>query len=734
MSDHTSPLLPPEGEGEKRPGAPDHQDSPSLIHQNTAGILLTLIGALCLIASIWYTSARVVAQSDYNCTAPYRVDETLPTGARWEWCWEQRFNEGVILHDVYFTPPGGPRRLVLATASVSQIHVPYDDNGGRFHDVSDFGLGSQFLLTLNQGECPNGALIPWGGRNVICKQIAQRGYAQKYYSQRELQGWQLSFWSIGSSGDYNYIAQWNFNDDGSIVPTMGAAGKLQRYGVDERYGWRTQAANRIPISHYHNYWFKLDFDIDGLGNDQAQEIQFNPADNNQRREISVEPILTETARDHDPNVQRSWRVIDTVTRNGDGRPISYHIEALDSGHQFNGPAYEPFTFHDIYITRAKACERYASHNPTTGGCASDASTFVNGEDVNGQDVVIWYGISYHHLPRDEDEGTMNVHWSSFTLSPRDWTSTNPLDTRTNQGPTSTPTATQMPPTATPTLTPTVTATTSGEVCTNLVTNPGFELTTGWTFGPTPRQAAYVNAPVLSGTRAARMGITRPDDNIEAYSSVYQMLDLPATSGTLRLSYWERQQRIGAEELADYRESLLLNEEFGVLRALNRTSAIDTGWYLRTFDVTSFAGQRVALYFNVYNNGAGSVLSNVIDDVSLALCDNAIPDAGLKVEPQYVTLLDTDLPLTVPISVSAVSPSAPLNWQAAESTAWLTMTASSGSTPGVVDLLVGKVEGEEVASSGTITFTASEPYNSTALVEVTVLRGLNEQMFLPAIQQ
>lgn len=710
-------------------------------HQNTAGIALTLIGAFILIASIWYTSARVIAQSDYNCTAPYRIDETLPTGARWEWCWEQRFNEGVVLHDVYFTPPGGPRRLVLATASVAQIHVPYDDNGGRFHDTSDFGLGGPFLDTLAPSECPNGTLIPYNGRNVICKQTEQRGSAQRYTrggTRRELQGWQLSFYSVGMSGDYNYITDWIFKDDGSIEPTIGAAGKLQRYGLDERYGWRTQAANRIPISHYHNYWFKLDFDIDGLGNDLAQEIQFNPADSNQRREIAVESILTETARDHDPNVQRSWRVLDTVTRNVDGRPISYHIEALDSGHQFNGPVYEPFTFHDIYITRAKACERFASHNPTTGGCASDASSFVNGEDVNGQDVVVWYGITFHHLPRDEDEGIMNIHWSSFTMSPRDWTATNPLDARTNQGPTATPTETLVPPTATPiqtpTQTPTATATLASEVCTNLNANPGFELATGWTFGQTPRQAGYVNAPVYTGTRAAAMGIAKPEENTEAFSSVYQMVDLPTTEGTLRLSYWERQQRIGEEDPADYRESLLLNSEFGVLRALNRSSAIENGWHLRTFDVTPFAGQRVALYFNVYNNGAGSILSNVIDDVSLALCDDQIPDAGLKVAPQYLTLLDSDLPTTLTLTVRAVAPSASLNWRSTESASWLTMTTASGTTPGIVELRIGELEGEEVATSGTITFTATEPYTSTALVEVTVLRGLDDRMYLPAIQQ
>jgi len=67
-----------------------------------------------------------------------------------------------------------------------------------------------------------------------------------------------------------------------------------------------------------------------------------------------------------------------------------------------------------------------SQNASDGSCGADVTDFVNGESIDGGDVVVWYGISYHYLPRSEDDPYMPVHWDSFNLIPRDWTNVNPL--------------------------------------------------------------------------------------------------------------------------------------------------------------------------------------------------------------------------------------------------------------------------------------------------------------------
>jgi primary-amine oxidase len=80
----------------------------------------------------------------------------------------------------------------------------------------------------------------------------------------------------------------------------------------------------------------------------------------------------------------------------------------------------------VYWTEHKDCEQLALRNPSTSatGCATQLSTFANGETVtNG---VVWVAVSWHHVPRDEDEPTLQTHWQNLLLAPRDFLNTSPV--------------------------------------------------------------------------------------------------------------------------------------------------------------------------------------------------------------------------------------------------------------------------------------------------------------------
>jgi primary-amine oxidase len=429
--------------------------------------LILLAAVLLALALIGAGLAPTFAQGGPNCSGVYYIDQTLPTGARWQMCWEHRTQEGIVFRDVFFTPPGGTMRKVLAEASLAQIFVPYDDNGARFHDITDYGGGGGNMNDLTPAECPGGTLLQYSGKDVICLQVQNRGYAHKYYS-NQLQGYTLSMWSVSHIGEYNYIPLWEFWDDGTIAPSVGATGELQRYGSNPAYGWPLSGGT-IGISHIHSFYFRMDFDLNESANDLVEQFEFNPASANAQRTMATTAITTESARSANIDLMRSWRIKDTLITNSDGHAISYHLEPLDVGHRYVGPSSEPWTNNIFYVTRYKACERFATHNPTSGGCADNVAGFVSGESTNSQDVVLWYGITFHHLPRDEDEPKMHVHWSGFRMVPRDWTATNPLAYVTPPPP-GTSTATHTPqPTATSTATPTQTPT-AGPTNTPTATN------------------------------------------------------------------------------------------------------------------------------------------------------------------------------------------------------------------------------------------------------------------------
>ena len=60
----------------------------------------------------------------------------------------------------------------------------------------------------------------------------------------------------------------------------------------------------------------------------------------------------------------------------------------------------------------------AGDGTTLGKTAADLDKFVNGETVDGQDVVIWYGAHFRHNVLEQ--GTGECHEVGPTLTPVQW--------------------------------------------------------------------------------------------------------------------------------------------------------------------------------------------------------------------------------------------------------------------------------------------------------------------------
>ena len=396
------------------------RNNPKITFSIALSALLIAVAAFMLLQN-----QSIQAQTAPNCGSGYLINESFSSGAGWQMCWQHRSNEGIALSEITYIAPGGTVRKVLAEASLAQIHTPYDDNSARFHYVTDSGLGDGNMLSLSNNEC-GGTLLTHNGKKLLCKQIEDRGYLYKSYANQR-QGSLLSLYSISQIAEQAFIVEWNFYDDGTIEPRIGNTGQLREISTDSNYGWPLDNTGRIGVGFTHNYYWRLNFDIGGNGaNDVVEEFNVNRTSSNTRKELVRSTITTESSRSVDPMLKRSWRVRDGSLTNSDGHAVSYHLEPIEAGHRYVGAADEPWTNNDIYFTRYNACEKFVSHNPTTNGCGDNVTAFVNGQGINGQNIVVWYGISYHHLPRDEDESFMLTHYDGFKLVPRDWTSTTPF--------------------------------------------------------------------------------------------------------------------------------------------------------------------------------------------------------------------------------------------------------------------------------------------------------------------
>lgn len=361
-------------------------------------------------------------------TGQTHLDVTLTGNARWEMCWEERAEEGIVFHDVHYTAPGYAQRRVLKEASVAQLHVVYDDDRARRHLVTENGLGGSSLVDLTSDQCVDGVLLSNGSIDVLCQSEQGRGYVYKYYGS-EAQGYWLQLVSIARAGGSTWLVRWRFYDDGTLEPAIGSTGELTEFGSDPSYGDEIASTGQVGVGWVASTYWRLDFDIGTDGADDFVE-RFEVARTGvafETKSLSIAAIGSETGESVEPMIKRSWRVRDQGTNNADGHPVSYHLEPLQAGHRYVPQATESWADHDLTVTVHDPCERFASQNPTTGGCGADLAAFrAAPQSVNPADVVLWYRTSYHYAPRDEDAPYRPIRWQGFVVVPRDWTDENPL--------------------------------------------------------------------------------------------------------------------------------------------------------------------------------------------------------------------------------------------------------------------------------------------------------------------
>ena len=221
--------------------------------------------------------------------------------------------------------------------------------------------------------------------------------------------------------------------------------------------------------------------------------------------------------------------------------------------------------------------------------------------------------------------------STSTATPTATTTLTGTPTATPTGtPTETPTSTSTPTsTATPTVTstpsptnsPTPTSTPTQIPCEELICNSGFETTECWAIGDTPRPAGYSNAVVRTGSWAMRLGITYQSD-AESYSSVYQEMTIPGDLASATLSFWYYPLCQDTVE-NDWQGVAIFDPNWSqppLAWAMPKACSDSQTWTHHTFDLTSYKGQTIILYFNVYNNGVGNLKTAVyLDDVSVQIC-------------------------------------------------------------------------------------------------------------------
>jgi primary-amine oxidase len=389
-----------------------------------------------------------------------------------KWSFHYRMDERVgLIISLLRYDDGGRRRMVLYRGSVAEMFVPYmdPDSGWSFRtymDVGEFGLGPMSSPLMPGIDCPANAAFfdailpnefgwPVLGRSAIC--LFERNTAAplwrhfetangRYQGRPEVE---LVLRTIPSIGNYDYIVDWVLTEAGTVRIDVGSTGIDQVKGVpaatmsdpsagtDTAYGGML-APNLVGINHDHFLSFRLDLDIDGTDNTLVREQlvpQVIPGPTGRRSlwRVSEEDIGTEgplTGGGHAG--AEIWRVINPNLTNRLGQHPGYELRPDHSVTSLLAPEDIPqqratFSAASLWITAYDPKELYAAGmypNQSRGGDGLPAYLKQHRVVANA-DIVLWYTMGFHHLPRPEDWPILPTMWHSVSLVPFGFFDTNP---------------------------------------------------------------------------------------------------------------------------------------------------------------------------------------------------------------------------------------------------------------------------------------------------------------------
>lgn len=200
------------------------------------------------------------------------------------------------------------------------------------------------------------------------------------------------------------------------------------------------AEHTIGVNHDHFFSFRLDMDVDGPGNSfmAARMVQqVLPSDPMRKSIWAVKHQIASREKDAimDINLETPsmWLFINPDVKGPLGYPTGYEIMPGATAKSLLLPDDPPqklgaFSGHQFWVTPNDSSQRYAAGVYPTSSKATDGLavwTKAN-RPIENTDLVGWYTLGFHHMPRVEDWPVMPTMWHDFQIRPFNFFGANPV--------------------------------------------------------------------------------------------------------------------------------------------------------------------------------------------------------------------------------------------------------------------------------------------------------------------
>ena len=372
---------------------------------------------------------------------------------------------GLVLSTVTYNDKG-TRRKVMYEGSLGGMIVPYGDPDVGWYfkaylDSGEYGMGTLTSPIQRGQDAPENAVLldatladytgaPAQVPNAIA--VFER-YAGPEFKHQEMGKPNISVerrelvvrW-ISTVGNYDYLFDWVFAENGTIGINAGATGIEAVKGVKSRTMQDASAAEDtrygtlldhhiVGTTHQHIYNFRLDLDVDGESNSLteidpvvAPNTRGGPRTSTMQTVTRTVATEQQAAQKFDPSTIRL--VSNTAKANKVGNPVSYQLipyaggtHPIAKGANFAKDEWinHRLSFMDrqLWVTRYNADEHFpegkypnrSNKDTGLGQFSADDQPIVN------TDNVVWLTTGTTHVARAEEWPIMPTEWVNVLLKP-----------------------------------------------------------------------------------------------------------------------------------------------------------------------------------------------------------------------------------------------------------------------------------------------------------------------------
>ena len=246
--------------------------------------------------------------------------------------------EGLVIRSVRYRG-----HQLLYKASLPSLRVHYDGNCGPYKDPLHYNNAQ------TTSRCPSTRVCLYSYTSGGLRALGVESYHR--------------------ISAYRLTHRWVFWEDGRLMARLYSAGLYCNY------------------DHRHHAYWRFDFDIDDSANDLV--FEYNTYTPNLGWGPGWHTKSSEITRVKNSSSQRSWAVMDLQSQRG------YHVLPGPN----DGTA-DWFSTRDLWVLRYHGAE---DKHGLQGSASDDGlATYLNSEDVNGKDIVLWYAAHLHHHAADPE--------------------------------------------------------------------------------------------------------------------------------------------------------------------------------------------------------------------------------------------------------------------------------------------------------------------------------------------